>query len=79
MTTPLRAVLDAVDHGAITVPAIAERTGLTLEVVQAAVEHLRRMNRIGTLELRTSCAGGGCASCETGCSASVAIRRDEVT
>lgn len=71
MTTPLRAVLEAVEHGATTVPEIAECTGFRADVVQAAVEHLRRMNRIGTMALRTSCAGGGCASCETGCTVGI--------
>lgn len=71
MTTPLRAVLDAVERGVTTVPEIAECTGLRPDVVQAAVEHLRRMNRIGTMALRTSCAGGGCSSCETGCTVGI--------
>lgn len=78
MTTPLRAVLDVVESGVTTVPAIVERTGLSTEVVRAAVDHLRRLNRIGTMELRTLCGGGGCSSCDTGCAAGVMNRRDEV-
>lgn len=74
--TPLRAVLDAVERGNTTVPAIAQETGLRPDVVEAAVEHLRRMNRLSTMELRTLCAGGGCASCDTGCEARTPNRRD---
>ena len=77
MTTPLRSVLDAVESGLTTAPAIAERTGLQPDVVQAAIEHLRRMHRLSSMELRTLCAGGGCASCDVACSATPMIRRDE--
>lgn len=76
MTTPLRAVLDAVERGVTTVPAIAEHTGLREDVVSAAVDHLRRMNRLDTLQLRTVCGGGSCASCDTGCSAGAFSQRD---
>lgn len=75
MTTPLRVVLDAVEDGVTTVAAIAARTGLSVDVVQAAVDHLRRLNRLSTLELRTVCAGG-CSACETGCSVGPSNRHD---
>lgn len=75
MTTPLRTVLEAVEAGSTTVPAIVERTGLRADVVEAAVGHLRRMNRLGSIELRTLCGGGGCSTCETGCAAGALHRR----
>lgn len=77
MTTPLRAVLEAVEHGVTTVPAIAERTGLREDVVAAAVEHLRRMKRLDTLHLRTVCGGGSCLTCDTGCSAGALSQRTQ--
>lgn len=77
MTTPLRAVLEAVEQGVTTVPAIAERTGLREDVVHAAVEHLRRLNRLDTLHLRTVCGGGSCLSCDTGCSVGTLQQRSQ--
>ncbi|MBK9740164.1 MAG: hypothetical protein IPO93_11730 [Actinobacteria bacterium] len=63
MTAPLSAVLSAVSTGANTVGEIATRTGLSPDVVDAAVEHLRRMGKIGAVSLSSGCPDGGCTGC----------------
>lgn len=63
MTSPLSAVLSAVESGANTVGEIATRTGLRPDVVDAAVEHLRRLGRIGSVSLTSGCPDGGCTGC----------------
>ena len=83
MTGPLTAVLSAVEGGATTRPAIAARTGLDPDVVDAAVEHLLRVGRIATPTLRTSCPDGGCHGCGSvtgaGCSPPAAVGPTPVT
>ena len=72
MSRPLSVVLAAVEAGATTRGAIADRTGLDPDVVDGAVDHLLRLGRIATPTLRTACPDGGCAGCGTvtgsGCS-----------
>jgi hypothetical protein len=68
VVTPLRAVLGAVEDGVTTRKAIVIRTGLDPDVVDAAVEHLVRLGRVSSPELRTGCPIGGCGGCGTGCS-----------
>lgn len=71
MTTPVRAVLDAVTEGANTRAEVARRTGLDPDVADAAVDHLLRIGAIGSPSLKTACPTGGCAGCGavtgTGC------------
>ncbi len=66
MTRPLQAVLAPFRDGARSLDDIAGRTGLPLDVVEASVEHLRRMNVIEAKELAMGCPGGGCGSCASG-------------
>jgi hypothetical protein len=66
MSSPLRAVLDAFEHGAATRADIARSTGLRDDVVDAALEHLIRLGRISAQEMATGCPGGGCGSCASG-------------
>jgi hypothetical protein len=66
VSTPLRAVLDAFDAGARSRADVVERTGLSGDVVAAAIGHLLRMGRLEARELSTGCPGGGCGSCASG-------------
>lgn len=72
MTAPLSAVLATIEEGVTTRSAIADRTGLDPDVVDAAVDHLLRMGRVTSPSLKTSCPTGGCHGCGTvtgsGCS-----------
>ncbi|ODU04140.1 MAG: hypothetical protein ABS81_11480 [Pseudonocardia sp. SCN 72-86] len=63
MTSPLRSVLAAFDAGARSRAELAERSGLSADLVDAAVEHLVRVGRISADPLATSCSGGSCSSC----------------
>jgi hypothetical protein len=63
---PLRAVLSAFEDGASTLPDVARVTGLSRELVDAAVDHLVRMGRIDASELTIGCPDGGCGSCASG-------------
>ncbi len=60
---PLAAVLQAFEDGAGTLEEVSQRTGLSREVVDAGVAHLRRMGRIQASELAMGCPSGGCGSC----------------
>jgi len=60
---PLTAVLAAFEEGVESLPEVAERTGLSLDVVRAAVDHLVRLGRLDAREMATGCPGGGCGSC----------------
>lgn len=66
MTRPLNAVLDAFRAGAHSLDDIGERTELDRDVVEAAVDHLRRMGLVEAKELAMGCPGGGCGSCASG-------------
>lgn len=60
---PLSAVLAAFQEGATSLAAVAERTGLSPEVVGASVDHLVRLGRLESRELTSGCPSGGCGSC----------------
>jgi len=60
---PLHLVLDEITAGTPTLAAIARRTGLSDDVVRAAVDHLVRAGRITSAELSLGCPTGGCGSC----------------
>ncbi|MGN6608625.1 MAG: FeoC-like transcriptional regulator [Jatrophihabitans sp.] len=66
MRSPLRSVLDAIADGARSRHDLVTRTGLPLDVVDAAVEHLVRIGRLESTELAAGCPGGGCGSCASG-------------
>lgn len=66
MTTvlgPLRSVAAAFDAGVTTRQAVAERTGLTRDVVDAAVDHLLRVGSLTTTALTAGCPQEGCGGC----------------
>lgn len=82
--SPLTATAAAIDDGARTRAQIALRTGLSGDVVDAAVDHLLRIGRVATLSLKSSCPSGGCHGCGaptgTGCGpAPVSIDRNPGT
>ncbi|MDQ5973640.1 MAG: hypothetical protein QG661_849 [Actinomycetota bacterium] len=61
--SPLSATLSAIEQGATTRGAIAQRTGLDPDVVDAAVEHLLRIGKATSPSLKTACPSGGCSGC----------------
>jgi hypothetical protein len=65
-TSPLRSVLTAFEDGARSRTDVCDRTGLRRDVVDAAIEHLLRMGRLGAQELTVGCPDGGCGSCASG-------------
>lgn len=66
MSTPLRSVLDAFSTGAASRHEVCTRTGLSRDVVDAAIEHLVRAGRLEARELTVGCPDGGCGSCASG-------------
>ncbi len=45
---------------------VGRMTGLRADVVDAAVEHLRRMGRLRADPVTTGCPDGGCGTCASG-------------
>lgn len=70
MSGPLTAVLDAYRAGAVTDAEASRATGLSLDVVGAAVDHLVRMGRLERQVLTFGCPSSGCGSCPLACAAS---------
>ena len=76
MSGPLHLVLDEITAGTPTLAAIARRTGLSDDVVRAAVDHLVRAGRITSTELSLGCPArdcGGCASAGNSCTLHAAL------
>ena len=70
MIAPLTQVLQTVEDGVRTVPAIAETTGLDRDLVSAALDHLIRSGRLGGVTLAALCSPstcGGCSLLSRGC------------
>jgi hypothetical protein len=63
---PLVAVLAELTAGTPTLDDVARRTGLTRDVVEAAVAQLVRMGRVTASTLSTTCPDDGCGGCATG-------------
>lgn len=63
MSGPLTLVLDAARAGGSTRADIARRTGLSLEMVGASVDHLVRLGRLQGAPPAGGCAAGGCGGC----------------
>jgi hypothetical protein len=63
---PLSAVLEAFRSGAHSLAEVGARSGLSPEMVRAAVEHLVRVGRLEAKELAVGCPTGGCGSCASG-------------
>ncbi len=65
---PLSAVLAAFDAGVHSFDEVAQRCGLSVDVVRASVDHLVRMGRLQARELAVGCPSGGCGSCASAAS-----------
>ena len=63
MNGPLSAVLAAFESGARTLAEVADRSGVSSDVVQASVEHLVRLGRLESRELAMGCPSSGCGGC----------------
>jgi hypothetical protein len=59
-------VLGAFEAGVHSVDEVATLTGLSRDVVDAAIAHLVRAGRIEARELAIGCPDGGCGSCASG-------------
>ena len=75
MNGPLHLVLDEITAGTPTLAAIGRRTGLSDDVVRAAVDHLVRAGRLTSTEFSLGCPTGGCGTClpSDGCSLPAAL------
>jgi hypothetical protein len=60
---PLRAVLDAIDDGALTSTEIQRVSGLSKEMVTASLGQLQRMGRLTAEQVAVGCPPAGCGSC----------------
>lgn len=65
---PLHSTLEALQSGAGSVGDVAARTGLSPDVVSAAIDHLVRLGRLSVETLSFGCPGGGCGTCASGSS-----------
>lgn len=63
---PLHAVMDAFGAGATSLDEVAQRTGLSRDMVTASVDHLIRLGRIDAKQMSMGCPSGGCGSCASG-------------
>lgn len=66
MSGPLSAVLGAFEAGVRSVDEVVVGTGLSRDVVDAAIGHLVRAGRLESRELAIGCPDGGCGSCASG-------------
>lgn len=62
-TGPLRVVLTAVDGGALTILEIRRETGLSEEMVGAALDQLQRLGMLAAEQVATGCPPDGCGGC----------------
>jgi hypothetical protein len=60
---PLQEVLDAVDGGALTATELSRVTGLSTDLVRAALEQLQRMGRLAAEPVAMGCPPQGCGTC----------------
>lgn len=63
---PLQSVLDAFDTGVRSRADLVRATGLSPDVLDAAVDHLVRVGRLEARVLSSGCPTGGCGSCASG-------------
>ena len=75
MSGPLHLVLAEITAGTPTLTEISRRTGLSDDVVHAAIDHLVRAGRITSTELSLGCPTGGCGTCPSsgGCALPAAL------
>jgi hypothetical protein len=60
---PLRAVLGAVEGGALTSADIQRTTGLSMDMIRTSLEQLVRMGYLSAEAMATACPPTGCGSC----------------
>lgn len=60
---PLRAVLDAVQSGALTSNEIHRSTGLSMDMIRTSLDQLVRMGYLSAEAMATACPPSGCGSC----------------
>jgi hypothetical protein len=63
---PLHSALEALEAGARSIDDVSARTGLSPDVVSAAIDHLVRLGRLSVETLAFGCPGGGCGTCASG-------------
>ncbi|HOB06407.1 MAG TPA: hypothetical protein PKM36_14200 [Propionibacteriaceae bacterium] len=63
MSAPVSAVLKAMGEGAGSLDEVARTTGLTRDLVDAAVAQLVRLGRVDSRELSVGCPPQGCGGC----------------
>jgi hypothetical protein len=61
--SPVHAVLAELTAGTPTLDAVARRTGLDVELVEAVVGQLVRLGRVSSSEITLGCPASGCARC----------------
>ena len=66
MSGPLTLVAQAIGDGVGTRADIARTTGLTPDVVDAAIAHLERTGFLVAEQLSAGCPDGGCGTCPSG-------------
>ncbi|MBI4899861.1 MAG: hypothetical protein HY829_05225 [Actinobacteria bacterium] len=76
MTGPLHLVLGEISAGTPTLGEISRRTGLSDDVVRAAVDHLVRAGRVVSSKLSRGCPTDGCGTCpsSSGCALPTTLR-----
>jgi hypothetical protein len=60
---PLRAVLEAIDEGALTAHELRRATGLPYETIRTMLEQLQRMGRLTSEQVAFGCPPDGCGTC----------------
>ncbi|MGB7962518.1 MAG: FeoC-like transcriptional regulator [Propionicimonas sp.] len=71
MSGPLSIVLNQVEAGISSIAEMSRRTGLSPDVLRAAMDHLVRTGRVTTQALALGCPPQGCGGCAVkGCASS---------
>ncbi len=60
---PLRAVLEAIDDGALTAFELRRATGLPDETIRTALEQLQRIGLLSAEQVELGCPPQGCGTC----------------
>ncbi|MDR1212587.1 MAG: FeoC-like transcriptional regulator [Propionibacteriaceae bacterium] len=63
MSGPVTSVLEAFELGLRSTDQIARRSGLSLDLVQAVIDHLVRSGHLEATALASGCPATGCAGC----------------
>ncbi len=71
----MRAVLTAIESGASTRSAVARRTELPDDVVDAIIDHLVRIGSLAASALDAACGPAGCGGCTSAGTSCGPVRR----